>query len=63
MRKLYLRPSIEIVISEAVIMDTDSTGHLNGDSALAKPNDPFFDWDDNNEFGDLWAEADNEEDF
>ena len=56
MRKLYLRPSIEIVISEAVVMDTDSTGHLSGGAALAKPNQPFFDWDDD-EFADLWTDT------
>lgn len=63
MKKLYLRPSIEIIVSESVVLDTDSHGWLNGSEMQAKPNQPLFDWDDNNEFGDLWAEADNEEDF
>lgn len=55
MKKLYLKPNIEIVISEIVVMDTDSHGWLPGEQALAKPNDPFFDWDDD-AFGDLWSE-------
>lgn len=63
MKKLYLKPSIEIIMSEFVVMDTDSHGWLDGSEMEAKENDLIFDWDDNNEFGDLWAEVDNEEDF
>ena len=55
MKKLYLKPSIEIIVSESVVMDTDSHGWLNGSEMEAKPNQPFFDWDDD-EFADLWSE-------
>ena len=60
MKKLYLKPNVEIIISESVVMDTDSHGWTSGEQALAKPNDPFFDWDDD-EFTDLWAEDKDED--
>ena len=53
--KKYIKPEIEIVLTDVIVMDTDSTGHYSGGTALAKPNDPFFDWDDD-AFGDLWSE-------
>lgn len=59
MKKLYLKPSIEIIVSESVVMDTDSHGWLNGNEMEAKPNQPFFDWDDG-EFADLWEEEEKE---
>ena len=59
--KKYIKPEIEIVLTEVVVMDTDSTGHYSGGGALAKPNDLLFNWDDNNEFGDLWSEDENED--
>ena len=65
MKKLYLRPSIEIIVSESVVMDTDSHGWTSGGQALAKPNQPLFDWDDD-EFADLWndnTDTKNGEDF
>ena len=55
MKKLYLKPSIEIVISESVVMDTDSNGWRPGEEALAKPNQPFLMWDDD-AFASLWDE-------
>ena len=56
MKKLYLRPSIEVVISESVVMDTDSHGWTSGGQALAKPNQPMFDWeDDYGQYNDLWG--------
>ena len=54
MKKLYLKPSIEIIVSESVVMDTDSHGWLNGNEMEAKPNQPFF------EFADLWEEEEKE---
>lgn len=55
MKKLYLTPKIEIVISEPVMVSTDSRGWLPGDQALAKPNQPMFDWeDDYDQYNDLW---------
>ena len=51
--KNYIKPITEIIVSESVVMDTDSHGWTSGEQALAKPNDMFFDWDDN-DFGDTW---------
>lgn len=51
--KNYIKPITEIIVSESVVMDTDSHGWTSGEQALAKPNQPFFDWDDD-EFGDTW---------
>lgn len=56
MKKLYLRPSIEIMVSESVVMDTDSHGWTSGEQALAKPNQPLFDWDE-----DIFSEESEEE--
>lgn len=58
MKKLYLKPCIEIIRTENVLMDTDSTGWRPGGEALAKPNTPMFVWDDESFGGDLWTEDD-----
>ena len=56
MKKLYSKPCIEIIRTENVLMDTDSTGWRPGGEALAKPNTPMFYWDEEPFSGDLWAE-------
>lgn len=56
MKKLYLKPNVDIILSESVVMDTDSHGWTSGEQALAKPNQPFFDWDE-----DIFSEESEEE--
>lgn len=63
MKKFYIKPITEFtnVIENYGIMESNSEPEITYNIG-AKENPWFdFDWDDNNEFGDLWSEDENED--
>ena len=63
MKKIYVRPVVETVnvkLTGSVLEDIEVGGH----SLVGKPEDSFakeqsFDFDEDDEFGDLWGTGDN----
>ena len=63
MKRIYNKPTTEItnLVESYGIMIANSELEIT-ENIGAKENDLIFDWDNDNEFDNLWAKEDNEED-